>query len=206
MEAKRNSGLSDGSAPSLPYYARNHAYTWQRWTSWIILVGVIAHVIQMRFLEYPSSIQIGNEKFYVSRIKDTTNANALSTRLGVKLYHQENFSHLKETIDPRNRETLEQWPLKEDRLLAVSPSFGTAVLLMVRNTFQSLTMVFLYTIFVMVTTFHAFNGLWTWMITWGITLTARSQALMRKVAIGLMVVVTLFGFAAIWGIYLGSRL
>src|SRR3990167_2786256 len=35
------------TAPVLPY-GRNRAFTWQRITSWILLLGLIGHVIQMR--------------------------------------------------------------------------------------------------------------------------------------------------------------
>ena len=44
MTSKMNSFASDGSSPSLPQYPRNRAYTWQRITSWILLVGIAAHV------------------------------------------------------------------------------------------------------------------------------------------------------------------
>jgi succinate dehydrogenase / fumarate reductase cytochrome b subunit len=39
------------------------------------------------------------------------------------------------------------------------------------------------------------------MISWGITLTERSQCIMRKIATGLMVIITFLGLAAIWGTY-----
>ena len=51
---RSNSWPSDGSTPSLTEYPRNHAYTWQRITSWVLLVAIVAHVIHMRFYEYPS--------------------------------------------------------------------------------------------------------------------------------------------------------
>jgi succinate dehydrogenase / fumarate reductase cytochrome b subunit len=89
----------------------------------------------------------------------------------------------------------------QNQVTALSPNFGTAVLLMVRETFKSPLMIFLYTVFVLAATFHAFNGLWTFMITWGITLTAASQQLMRKCAVVLMVLISFLGLAAIWATY-----
>src|SRR5258708_7890118 len=51
--SKSNSWGNDGTRPYLPEYPRNHAYTWQRITSWILLIGIIAHVVDMRFIHYP---------------------------------------------------------------------------------------------------------------------------------------------------------
>ena len=51
VTAKYNSFATNGSSPSLPQYSRNQAYTWQRITSWVLLIGIVAHVIHMRFLE-----------------------------------------------------------------------------------------------------------------------------------------------------------
>ncbi|MES2122460.1 MAG: hypothetical protein V4492_06755, partial [Chlamydiota bacterium] len=59
MTAQSNSGSSDGSKPSLPL-RRNKAYSWQRITSWILLIGVIAHVAKFRFIEYPEKVHVGN--------------------------------------------------------------------------------------------------------------------------------------------------
>ena len=70
-----------------------------------------------------------------------------------------------------------------------------------RDTFKNPLMILLYTGLVLAACFHAFNGLWTCMISWGITLTARSQQLMRSFATFLMVVIASLGLAAIWGTY-----
>src|SRR5579872_5440533 len=63
--SKMNSMRSDGSKPALPEYARNHAYTWQRITSWILLFAVFGHVVKFRFLEYPSSVLEGSKTLYL---------------------------------------------------------------------------------------------------------------------------------------------
>lgn len=183
--AKYNSFATDGTAPSLPDYPRNRAYTWQRLTSWILLIGVIAHVIQMRFIDYPDATHIDNKQYYTVRLTLDEGLPALADRLNVKL-----------TSDPNSNSES-----KQQQISALSPDFGTAVLLMVRDTFKSPLMIFLYTIFVLAATFHAFNGLWTFMITWGITLTANSQRLMRKCAVTLMVLLSFLGLAAIWTTY-----
>ena len=225
LTAKYNSFPSDGTSPSLPQYSRNQAYTWQRITSWILLVGILAHVIHMRFLEYPTSAQLGTEHLYIVRISKDDGLYTLSKRLGFELYDEQQTKDKIERILPASKvkvennipeelivaqkrgeeqsfqAALKQWPLQENQWIAVSPSFGIAELLMVRNTFKSPTMILLYSGLVLAACFHAFNGLWTFMITWGINLTARSQQLMRTLATSLMVLVTFLGLAAIWGTY-----
>src|SRR5262249_14087387 len=81
LTGKFNSFPTDGSSPSLPQYPRNHAYTWQRITSWILLVGITAHVIHMRFIEYPTSSKINSQKFYMIRLNKDDGLKTLSQRL-----------------------------------------------------------------------------------------------------------------------------
>lgn len=225
LTADYNSRSTDGSKPSLPHYSRNHAYTWQRLTSWILLIGIIAHVIHMRVIDYPTSAQLGTQHLYISRVKLDNGLYTLSKRLGFELYNEQKIQEIKQLIlskplvqvknDTSEEllaaqtqreerawlEALEQWPLNEHQILAISPSFGIAELLLVRDTFKSPTMILLYSIFVLAACFHAFNGLWTFMIAWGLTLTARSQLWMRRLAISLMALITSLGFVAIWGTY-----
>lgn len=219
MTAKSNSFVTNGSAPSLPQYSRNQAFTWQRITSWILLVGIAAHVIQMRFIEYPTHAKIGTQQYYMVRVSEDASLYPLSKRLGFTLYNQQQIKVEKLRIllqstgasqnQPKDKadeekswqEALEKWKLHEGEAVAVAPSFGIAELLLVRETFKNPLMIFLYTGLVLAATFHAFNGLWTFMITWGVTLTARSQQLMRSLATGLMVLIAFLGLAAIWGTY-----
>jgi succinate dehydrogenase / fumarate reductase cytochrome b subunit len=225
MTGQYNVWPTDGSSPSLPQYPRNQAYTWQRITSWILLVGITAHVIHMRFIEYPSSAQLETQPHYMMRVESDNGLYTLAERLGFKLYNQQQIKEISQRIMSQpdvqmknktpeelvaaqtQREeyawlaALEEWPLNENQLIAVSSSFGIAELLLVRDTFKNPTMILLYTGLVLATCFHAFNGLWTFMISWGITLTVRSQQLMRILATILMVLITFLGLAAIWGTY-----
>lgn len=224
--AKMNSFATDGSAPSLPQYSRNRAYSWQRVTSWILLVGIVAHVIQMRFLDYPASAQLGTKHLYMSRVSLDNGLYTLSKRLGFEIYESDQIQRMKqefaskplileaETDTPesliqaqKNREevawvkALGDLRLKENQVAIVSEEFGIAELLMVRDTFKSPTMILLYSGLVIAACFHAFNGLWTFMIRWGITLTAYSQMVMHKIAVFLMIIIAFLGLAAIWGTY-----
>jgi succinate dehydrogenase / fumarate reductase cytochrome b subunit len=224
--AKYNSFQTDGSSPSLPQYPLNQAYTWQRITSWILLVGIVAHVIHMRYIDYPTKASIGTEQSFMVRLDFDEGLYTLSERLGFEIYTpkdiEETKKHLLSLRTPafatpassdglkflqhKNEETnwlaaLEERPLKKDQVIAVSKNFGLAELLMLRDTFKSPLMIILYSGLVLAACFHAFNGLWTFMISWGVTLTKASQDLMRKLAVSLMVLISFLGLAAIWGSY-----
>lgn len=186
MTAEQNAYGDPGNKPYLSEYPRNKAYTWQRITSWVLLVGIIAHVIQMRFVEYPDQITKGHEKEYYVKLKADSGLESLSQRLGFRILSNEP----------------EKYPgLGSNEVIAVSDSFGMAELLIVRETFKMPFMIALYTIFVLAAAFHGFNGLWTFMISWGVTLSEKSQKGMLRVAQFLMIVIAFLGLAAIWGTY-----
>jgi succinate dehydrogenase / fumarate reductase, cytochrome b subunit len=203
--AKYNSFGNTGHTPYLPEYARNHAYTWQRITSWLLVLGIVAHVVHMRFLEYPLSAFKGHEKLYMVKVTHDAGLESLATRLGVSLYGPQQLPQLIQNTAASSpaswQQALEAKPLKADELLAVANNFGTVELLMVRDTFKMPLMLVLYTLFVLAAAYHGFNGLWTGMISWGITLSQRSQQLMQRVSIFFMLLVAGLGLSAIWLTY-----
>lgn len=217
MKAKYNSLSTDGSKPALPEYPRNHAYSWQRITSWLLLVLITFHVIHMRYLENPTEGQIGDKKYFIVRLTHDTGLRSLAERLGAKLYTPEEIQKLASlpgkppSHDPLEQQRSEQhrsWiealsarPLHPDTVIAEANNFGTAELLMVRDTFKRPEMLLLYTVLVLASCFHAFNGLWTCMITWGVTISPKSQNHMRRVAWALMYLVAFLGLASVWGTY-----
>lgn len=241
--AKPNSSDSDGSTPALGEYPRNRAYTWMRITSWLLMIGVVAHVIHMRFIEYPWNVEKDGQRYYMTVLNLDPGLYTVSERLGVTLYDKQQveqlsppsqqdqalasapqeggFSLLKGpepvTFDEHKLEemrlkqdSLEQlhWiealrhrPINAQQVVAVSKDFGTASLLIVRDTFKSPFMVALYSLLVLIACYHAFNGLWTFLITWGITLTEKSQRLALILSTSLMILVAFLGLAAAIGTY-----
>jgi succinate dehydrogenase / fumarate reductase, cytochrome b subunit len=206
--SKINSFPKDGSSPSLTRYPRNHAYTWQRITSWILLFAIVAHVVQMRFLENPASAKVGTQTSFVVRLEADSGLATLSNRLGFELLDSPQVEEIKQKANLADGSStdsfvvaLEKKPLHVGQVFAVTHDFGTAELLMVRETFKEPVMIALYTLFVFAACFHGLNGLWTFMISWGITLSVTSQRWMRKVATGIMILITCLGLAAIWGTY-----
>jgi succinate dehydrogenase / fumarate reductase cytochrome b subunit len=59
--------------------------------------------------------------------------------------------------------------------VAVAPDRGTAMLLTVRDTFKSPIMEIFYSLFLLAALFHAFNGFWTFFLTWGLILSINAR-------------------------------
>jgi succinate dehydrogenase / fumarate reductase cytochrome b subunit len=233
LTSKSNSFRTGGTKPALPQYKRNSAFTWQRITSWLLLVGIVAHVVHMRFMEYPVKTQRGDQTLYLSRLNYDPGLSLVAEKLYVKLYNTaqirekelelEKEKALLETLKPETQEYEpndlyykalnevqedEEWmqaarkkPLRKGQVLAAAPSAGAAFFLIVRQAFMSPTLVVLYSILVVAAVYHAFNGVWTFMITWGITLSRRSQKTMRTITTTLMAAVMLLGLMSAWGTY-----
>jgi succinate dehydrogenase / fumarate reductase cytochrome b subunit len=171
-----NSFETDGRTPSLPH-ARNRAYTWQKLTAYFLLVAVLLHVVHMRGFEYPEIQKEGHKTLYTVELNGDSGLNTLKDRI--------DFS----TVE------------KNGKVFATADNFGTASLLMVRETFKSPLMMALYTIFVLAAVYHGLNGLWMFTINWGITVTVRSQNIMLWISLALMFITAFLGLAAIFGTY-----
>lgn len=89
----------------------------------------------------------------------------------------------------------------QNEVVALCDTFGTATLMMVRDTFKSVWLCIVYSVFVIMACFHGCNGLWTFAITWGVTLSERSRVFVRIASNILMGMLIFFGLACIWGIY-----
>lgn len=177
LEAKSNSFKSGGNQPQLKY-GRSKAFTWQRLTSWVLLIGIVGHVVQMRFVQMPEKIDDGFQAKYMVEVTDDPGLQSVAERVGVKLLYKNNTS-----------------------IQVVAKTPGKAMLMMMRNTFKSPLMCVLYTVFVLSASFHAFNGIWTAMITWGVMLSARSQKRMLPISWLGVFLLAFLGIASIWGSY-----
>lgn len=177
IQAKSNAFKSDGTEPSLPY-ARNRAFTWQRLTSWILLIGVVSHVVQMRFVQMPSEVFDQTKQEFSVKVS---------------------YDPYLETLAKRFDLDLKEIDQAQVKVTARTP--GKAMLIMVRDTFKSVWMCILYTIFVLAASFHAFNGFWTALITWGVALSYRSQRAMVPICWLGVTFLAFLGLASIWGSY-----
>ena len=238
LSAKNIVSKGDGRAPAMGY-GRNRAYSWQRITSWLLLVLVILHVVKFRFLEYPHTVNAGSSPTYFVRVNMDSGLYTVASRLGVTLYDAEELKGLEREArstaalmaaadEIRMREGSDQYNRQDalilqsaqsyaekrnlyeglsslapgpDQVVAASDSFGTCSLLTVRDTFKNPWWGVVYTIFVLSAVFHAFNGLWTSMLTWGWMVRYGAQKGAVKFCIGLMVLIGFLGLAAVWGTY-----
>jgi succinate dehydrogenase / fumarate reductase cytochrome b subunit len=208
LTSKFNTHRTDGSTPYLPL-GRNRAYTWQRITSWILLIGIVGHVAKFRFLEYPKKVHVDDETVYLVNITPDRGLYTLANRLGVTLYGSAAIDKEETTTPSKSIQSeqaraklvtaLEKEKLSPEHVMACAKEFGTASLLVVRNTFKSPIYIGLYTIFVIAACFHACNGFWTFLITWGWVLKMAAQRAWVMVSIVFMALLLFLGLAAIWG-------
>ncbi len=103
--------------------------------------------------------------------------------------------------DKARLDALNKFHLKPSQVLVIADDFGTASLMSVRNTFKYPIYVGLYTVFVLAVAFHAFNGFWTFLITWGAVFKVKSQRSMVAFCIAMIFVVAFLGLASVWGTY-----
>lgn len=253
LTAKSNSRKSDGSTPSLPQYKRNKAYSWQRITSWILLFGIIGHVVNFRFLEYPHSVKQGEVTTYFVKLNMDDGLYPLAYRLGMQLYDEKAIIQEEQSFAKRSDERalleaatalahekfswkdgvvstsfdlqkeiimqsaqkyklkeawlqgLRSFSVKPNQVIGETTNFGTATLLTVRNEFKNPILLVLYTVFVLAACFHAFNGFWTFLLSWGFIIRRSAQKSMLTVSIGLIFLMSFLGLAAIWGTWFNLR-
>lgn len=88
------------------------------------------------------------------------------------------------------------WHVWETRIAAM---FGQTVNYdMMASILSNPFMLVFYILGVVAATFHFSNGLWSFMVTWGITVTPRSQQISTYATIGLFVVLTIIGLRSIF--------
>lgn len=166
----------DGSAPLMPYPG-HYGYVLQRVTAWVLLVGIAVHVLQMRFLDRPVAVEeAGRTHYEVSVVHDESLHN-MALKLPVK-------------VEP-----------SEGLMTVETKDFGTAEWVLMRQTFQSPGWILLYTLFVLAAAYHAFQGLWTFLLSWGLTISLRSQRLCHAFSMACMCLVAFMGLVAIFGTY-----
>lgn len=240
LQGRWNSFPSNGARPSLPQYARNQAYTWQRITSWVLLFGVVGHVVHMRFLRFPNEVQDGVRSSYITKLHTDPGLYTVADRLQVGIFGPEAIAHERALLQQEQQSTQvtsslefaaglppastpaiavavenqhlqqfhhyvaaldEESPLKPQEVMAVADNFGTAMLLIVRDSMKEWWMCILYSLLVLSGAFHGYNGLWTFMISWGTVLSARSQKWMSHCCMGMVGLFSFLGLAAVWGTY-----
>lgn len=86
-----------GKTPSLKY-GRNKAYSAQRITAWLILVGIIFHVVQMRFIMYPVKMHMTSHTQCFGKYHLDPNLYQVATSLNVKIFDDQSIAVEKEKL------------------------------------------------------------------------------------------------------------
>lgn len=230
LEARVNSFSTDGSTVSLKGYIRNQAFTWQRITAAIIIIGVIAHVTSMRFLQRPQEVESTPQTKFAIPVTADPGLLTLAPRLKTTIITNDSQPPLLAFLQLRMNAVDRQIQravtpsliaaeaLQKERLMAtytfianlhpteeswtaVCEDFGTACLLIVRENFRSSWICMLYTVFVLAAAFHAANGFWTFAISWGIPLNEGGRRIVRAVGVLLGFALLGGGLASIWLTY-----
>lgn len=211
LSAKFCSFRKGEEAPYLNY-ERNHAYFWQRFSAWILLMGILFHVIHMRIVEYPKYINYENAEYYVTTVDSSLRLQAFAkNNQFILLYSKENSHFLDFSLQPvKNVSEFLKTPLIADllkkignknKVIAIHRQPGKAFLLVLWNTFSSIIMCLLYSTLVLLSTYHGCNGVWLFMMRWGFIEKEKSQKLTLKLVFIMMGVLSLLGLFAIWGMF-----
>lgn len=206
--SKFNYKSTDGATPSLPL-PRNRAYIWQRITAVLLLFGIILHVAYMRFVHQPTIVGSGIKERYAVKIQHDPGLETVSQRLNLQLISQEKKNVLErrykaDTLSEEDAEVaraIGKATMSQSEVIAISTNFGTALLMVVRNAFQSIWLCILYSLFVIAASFHACNGLWTAMISWGVNLNEASRNRCRTFSNTILAILLFLGLVSIWGSY-----
>ncbi|KIL53294.1 succinate dehydrogenase cytochrome B558 [Jeotgalibacillus alimentarius] len=84
------------------------------------------------------------------------------------------------------------WETRIQAALGAEVNFG-----MMEEILANPWMVAFYILGIVSTTFHFANGLWSFMVSWGITVSARSQKISTYATLGVFIVLTVIGIRAI---------
>lgn len=209
--ARLNSFPSDKNQVTLAY-SRNQTFSFQRISALILVVGVGLHVYYMRFTNQPQTIQSGIYQEYFTKLPMDPGLSTIAPRLNFTLVDKKMANSLEQKgvwpndrskglLEKQRLKVIKQEKLEANEVWLVSDNIGVSYLMIVRDTYKSVVLCLLYSLFVCIAAFHACNGLWTFAITWGITLSERSRAIVRVLSNALMGLLIFFGLVCIWGVY-----
>ncbi|WP_348660453.1 succinate dehydrogenase [Chlamydiifrater volucris] len=192
INGRFNTHSKYGNTPKCNF-ARNHAYVWQRVTAWALLLAVGFHVVHMRFVLYPSKVE-WRGKFYFA-----------VTSLGKQVLPTVGETAEYQVLVQKERlafpDELEK-NLANEKVLILASSAGKAFHYIVRKALASLWVAILYTILVLTSVFHGFNGLWTFCSRWGVVETARQQKILRLGIYGIIIpIFSILGVYTIWSLH-----
>lgn len=113
LTAKSNIRGRGGKTPSIKS-GRNRAYSMQRITAWIILLGIIFHVAQMRFIMYPYKAHMTTHTKSFGRYTVDSGLYKVAAQLNVPIYDAQAIEREKSVLaDLKKKTTLVDQRLDE---------------------------------------------------------------------------------------------
>ncbi len=192
INGKFNIYSRDGSSPACNF-ARNHAYVWQRITAWVLLLSVGLHVIHMRFVLYPSKVEWSGKTYYAVKALGRQVVPTVGRGAEYHVLVQKQRLALPHELEEN---------LANETVLILTSSAGKAFHYIVKKALSSLWVAILYTVLVLASVFHGFNGLWTFCSRWGIVETDKQQKILRLGIYGLIIPLFSFlGVYTVWNLY-----
>lgn len=98
MLSSQGNVRSRGGKATSQKYERNRAYSMQRISAWIILFGIILHVIQMRFVMYPYKVHLGSQSMAFGKYTVDPGLYKVAADLQVKIYSQDLIDKERESL------------------------------------------------------------------------------------------------------------
>lgn len=197
-------------------YTRNIAFTWQRITSILLIVAIGLHVYYMRFLKQPQELSSGIYQEYVVKLSVDPGLYTIAPRLNLRLFDEKMIEKMEKeqklpfdapfekphvNLEKQILQDMEKHKPGANEVLVLADNVGAPFLMVLRDTYKSMLFCVLYSIFVVIASFHGANGLWTFAITWGVSLSERSRVVVRYFSNILLVLLLFMGLACIWGVY-----
>lgn len=196
FSSENNAARSDGTKPSLPFL-RNRAYVWQRSSACILIVLLIFHVIQMRFIRHPLETSVNSRTVFLIKVKNDESSRRIIKKMDALVAMDKDKVFIKGLPDLPNK-----LKLKKDQVIVMTGQSGQALLLSVLDILKDPLMAGIYLVFVLMASFHAANGLWTSLITWGFIISNRAQSISLKVCFWIFIFVLALGLVSILNAFL----
>ena len=183
------------------YYRRHIAYIFQKITAWIILIFLCIHVVEFRFINYPKKVQMQNEMYYLVKIKSSPITVTLTHKLDGKIYGKEGFRSLDLINDHLIKNSID---LKSNEVLAAMHSPGAAMRVLLNDLFTSNFFKIFYLIFIISVAFHGANGMFSFLISWGVIVKRSYMTFAEILSFWMMFIFISLGLVAIWGSVIGG--
>lgn len=100
-------------------FARNFGYSWQRFTAWLLLFGVVGHILHMRILSHP--LDLGTHQ-YGLRVEMDQGLYTLSARFNMQIYTLEKIQEELDTVAQKKEQA--QVPSAEVNALVYDASLA----------------------------------------------------------------------------------